>query len=189
MHKIKNIIIATLIILSSCGNRCDNACNEWEECVRGYCDFLGCIYSCESILRKYSQEYLGEVNIIYENFNEVFNSKIRLGTIQDDPSNYSRIFLEHNDSINPIDANNEKINLYLIFSDQCSGEFTIPRQTISCPIVHPLSNNIINTNIVFQGNGQISTDDGNHQILINYEYEYLNEFWFGKSITATFNGN
>ena len=69
-----------------------------------------------------------------KNYDSIFisTSSIDLG--------YMSLKIILNDSLTPISFGNDEINLYVIFENAYSGKFTIPKQTLNLPILHPLSN-------------------------------------------------
>ena len=102
-------------------------------------------------------------------------------------NNLAKRFVERHPK-NIISFGNDEINLYVIFENAYSGRFTIPKQTLNLPILHPLSNTntLVNTNIIFDGFGKIVCDNG-YKLSLTYRYEYLTEFWYGKLIECSFN--
>ena len=172
----KKIIYLTisLIILNGCG--CDPDCNEWETCISSS-DMFGTQYRCFPMLNKYGAQYSGIENLILSDYpQEVFRKQkiIKLGLLESDPSNYMRICLEDYCGYNDVNSR----NIYVIFDNPNSGKFSIPKQTEFDSIMHPnlpASNNLLYTQVTYEGSGNIISVDGDYMLTIDCSIEFTNQ--------------
>ena len=172
MNKIWIVIFITITFFS-CSNKCDPECNEWEECHRyqgSDAIGFGYRYSCEPILRNYEGIYIGNELHTYVN-GQTFNRTRTISTeIYPSFSNYMKF---------NIDSNSNKF-LFAVFSSPGSSIFNIYRQSVSDSIIHPITNNLIYTEIFYEGVGIIL---GNN-LIIDCSYDYLDQ-----SGTLNFSGS
>ena len=171
MYKIIKLLIISVLIISSCSsNKCNPDCPEWEECVQGYCDFLGCTYTCRNILHKYSNDYSGIENIVYNNGDEKNINQMIL--IDRSGENLSSNMMNLNIllDIDEISEENHR-KLHINFVTPESNMFYIPRQSIYGPVFNPLSNSVIYTYIYYEGTGDIT----DNKLTINYTCEFFQQ--------------
>lgn len=174
MNKVIYILIISLSI-TSCSKECKDGCPEWEECVTVGTGMFWYEWDCRSVLNKYTKEYTGQENIIYDGDQDTsITRKISLNGADVSPSNNMRLWMDYGNETN------DKF-LYVVFTE--TGKFEIPRQSIYCPVIHPLINNVVYTNVFYEGTGNMTNSGNEYQITLDYTYEF-----FGQSITASFTG-
>ena len=174
MKKIIFIII-TIIFHTGCG--CDPDCSsEWEECKGTSSDMFGTTYTCVPKLIKYNYQYSGIESLMLENSEEIFSRQrtMSFGRLDSDPPNYMRICLENYCGYSDINSR----NIYVIFNDASSGNFNIPKQSEFDSIIHPnlpSSNNLLYTQVSYEGNGNIIYVNGQYVLSIDCTVEFVNE--------------